>query len=234
MTIHSSGFKIVNSNRICDQISMQILEKIVSGEYSAGALLPSERKLVEETQASRIAVREAIGSLAAKGIISVKHGLGATVNPYDKWNTLDPKVLMMLLWQEAIAQLIEFRRIIEPEMAALAAERITPEEIETLISLSDLPDEDTMEEHAKRDNSFHLFITKVTRNSVMLMVMTSISELTYENRRQAFVIQGELAKAREWHKKIAHAIITRDPITARQAMEDHINQVAGALHTYDI
>jgi GntR family transcriptional regulator, transcriptional repressor for pyruvate dehydrogenase complex len=231
--IQPSSLKAVNPSRLSDQISQQLLEKIVSKEYLAGTLLPSERELSEMTHASRIAVREGIGSLVAKGIVSVRHGRGTTVNPIEEWNTLDPQVLMLLHGRGAIIQLMEFRRIIEPEMAALAAERITPEEIEQLTSLSELPDDDTVEEHARRDIRFHLFITKVTRNNVMLMVMTSLSELTYENRRQAFVIDGELAKARQWHKRIMEAIVEGDPISARHSMRDHIQQAGDALKNQD-
>ncbi len=222
-------FKVVRRSKLSDQISRQLLEKIVRGEYPAGAPLPSERDISEMTQASRVAVREAIGSLVAKRIVSVKQGRGTYVNPVDEWNTLDPQVLLLLHGQEAIRHLMEFRMIVEPEMAALAAERIKPQDVETLLKLSDLPEGDTIDQHAYRDNAFHFFLAKLSGNTVLLVVMTSIEELMHVNRRKAFVVPGEIAKARNWHKAVARAVAARDPEAAREAMTDHIRQVMKAL-----
>jgi GntR family transcriptional repressor for pyruvate dehydrogenase complex len=167
--------------------------------------------------------------LQAWGIISVRHGRGATVNPIDEWNTLDPQVLLLLHSDEAIHQLMETRRIIEPEMAALAAERITDAELELLRAHKDLPETDSMEEHVERDINFHLQIAKATHNPVLLMVLTSTSDLLREGRRRIFMVPGELAKARDWHQAIFEAIERRDPEGARAAMANHTEQVRQGL-----
>lgn len=233
MTVNSSltgtPLKAVERTKVSDQISGQLLERIVGGEYPAGAQLPSERDIAEMTNVSRVAVREAIGSLVAKGVVSVKQGRGTIVNPVDEWNMLDAHLLLLVHGDKAIRHLMEFRMMLEPEMAAMAAERITPEEVETLSRLSALPEDDTAEQHAERDTTFHLYIAKVSGNPVLLMVMTSVQELMDVNRRKAFIVPGALAQARHWHQEIFRAMAARAPQAARQAMIHHIQQVIDAL-----
>jgi len=222
-------FQSLRSEKFSEQISLQLLEKIIGGYYQPGDRLPPERDLAELFNVSRVVVREALGSLLAKGIISVRQGLGTTVNSLDEWNTLDPQVLLLLQGDNVFGQLMETRRIIEPEMAALAAERITTEELEILRANSDLPEDDTIEEHSERDINFHLQIAKATHNHVLLMVLTSTTDLLREGRRRIFAVPGELAKARHWHLTIFTAIEQCDPQAAREAMAKHMEQVRKGL-----
>jgi len=120
---------------------------------------------------------------------------------------------------------METRRIFEPEMAALAAERIHDDELEPLRLCSELPEDDSVEEHVERDMNFHLMIAKATHNPVLLMVLSSTSELLREGRRRIFIVPGELAKARDWHHTIYKAIARRDAAAAREAMARHMEQV---------
>ncbi|NOZ73283.1 MAG: FadR family transcriptional regulator [Chloroflexi bacterium] len=225
----TGSFKTVDRTKVSDQISAQLLKRIVSGEYAPGTRLPSEREIAELTGVSRVAVREAIGSLVTRGIVSVKQGRGTIVNPIDEWKTLDPTTMLLIYGENAILHLMEFRMLLEPEIAALAAERITPEEIEELRKISELPEDDIINQHAQRDTAFHLHITRVSDNPVLLMVMTSVQDLMNFNRRQAFIVPGALAQARHWHRKIFEAIADHDSQAARQAMIEHINQVLDAL-----
>ncbi len=224
-----SPFKTVDRTKVSEQISGQLLEKIALGEYPPGTQLPSERDIAEMTGVSRVAVREGIGSLVAKGIVSVKQGRGTIVNATEEWNILDPHILLLLHGDKAIRHLMEFRMLLEPEMAAMAAGRIAAVEIETLRQLSALPEDDTVDQHARRDTTFHLYIAKVSGNPVLLMVMTTVQELMDVNRRKAFVVPGALAEARYWHQEITRAIAAQNPQAARQTMVQHIQQVIDAL-----
>ena len=218
-------FQSLQSEKFSEQISRQLLQKIVEGHYKPGDRLPAERDLATIFSVSRVVVRESISSLEAKGIINVRQGRGTTVNPVDEWNTLDPQVLLLLHGDEIFDQLMETRQIIEPDLAALAAERITAEELELLRAISDLPEDDSVEEHVERDMSFHLQIAKATHNPVLLMVLSSTADLLREGRRRIFIVPGELAKARMWHHAIYSAIEKRDPQAAREAMAAHMEQV---------
>jgi DNA-binding FadR family transcriptional regulator len=225
-------FQVVRNTSLSAQISHQLLEAIFSGRYKPGSQLPPERDLAVMFQASRVAVREALGALIAKGILSTRQGSGTTVNQIEQWNTLDSAILMLRDGDNTFDQLQEVRRIIEPELGALAAERITPEELEALRPLSDLPLNDTIEQHIERDTSFHVAIARATKNTVLQIVLSSISDLLRESRRRSFLVPGELAAAREWHQIIFAAIERHDAAGARQAMVEHMGQVRRSLDSY--
>jgi len=218
-------FQSLQSSKYSDQISLQLLQRIVEGHFKPGERLPPERDLASIFSVSRVVVRESISSLEAKGIVSVRQGRGTTVNPVDEWNTLDSQVLILLHGDEILSQLMETRSIFEPEMAALAAERISDDELASLQLCSELPEDDSVEEHVERDMNFHLMIARATHNPVLLMVLSSTSELLREGRRRIFIVPGELTKAREWHRAIYTAIAQRDAVAAREAMAGHMEQV---------
>ena len=223
-------FQVVQNEKLSERISHQLLQSIASGHYRPGDLLPPERDLAIAFQVSRVAVREALGSLGAKGILSVRQGRGTTVNPVEMWNTLDPEVLMLLQGDRVFDKLIEMRSILEPELAALAATNITPAEIEEMRLISDLPETDTMEQHVERDTAFHVSIARATHNPVLLIVFSSISDLLRESRRRTFSVPGAIVEARHWHHAIFDAIEKQDAEAARQAMAAHLGQVGNALH----
>jgi GntR family transcriptional regulator, transcriptional repressor for pyruvate dehydrogenase complex len=232
MPTAKNPFQMVQSEKLSERISHQLLQTIASGHYLPGDMLPPERDLATAFHVSRVAVREALGSLGAKGILSVRQGRGTTVNPMELWNTLDPEVLMLLQGDQVFDKLIEMRRIFEPELAAIAATNISPEEIEELRGICDLPETDSMEQHVERDTAFHVLIARATHNPVLLIVFSSISDLLRESRRRTFSVSGELAKARQWHHAIFTAIEKHDAEAARQAMTAHLGQVGEALHHY--
>ena len=225
-------FQAVRSAKLSDQISRQLLEAIFSGRYQPGDQLPPERDLAAMFKTSRVAVREALGSLIAKGILSTRQGSRTTVNPIEQWNTLDPDILLMRNGDQTLDQLHEVRRIIEPALAALAAQRITPEELEALRPLSDLPLDDTIEQHIERDTNFHVAIAAATKNTVLQIVLSAISDLLRESRRRSFLVPGELVAAREWHHVVFEAIERHDAEAARQAMWEHMGQVGHSLDSY--
>jgi GntR family transcriptional repressor for pyruvate dehydrogenase complex len=225
-------FRVVQNNKLSVQITKQLVESIFSGLYNPGDQLPPERDLAVMFQTSRVVVREAIGALIAKGILSTRQGRGTTVNLIEQWNTLDPEILMLRDGDDTFDQLQEVRRIIEPELCALAAERINPEELEVLRPLAELPLTDPIEQHIDRDTSFHVAIARATKNTVLQIVLSSISDLLREGRRRSFLVPGELAEAREWHKKIFSAIERHDTQGARRAMIEHMGQVQRSLDAY--
>lgn len=225
-------FQNVQTEKLSQKISRQLLQSIVDGHYQPGSLLPPERDLAAAFGVSRVVVREGLNSLISKGILSVRQGRGTTVNPMNEWNAIDPEVLMLLYGDQAFDNLIQLRRILEPELAYLAAQNITEEELEELQSFSDLPDTDTSEEHVERDTAFHLIIARATHNPVLLIVLSSVSEMLRESRRRTFAVPDELYKARDWHHVIYQAIASRDSAAARQAMLTHLEQVSTALHKY--
>src|SRR5579875_1857758 len=112
----------VHSNKVYEQIAMQIEQRILSGELREGERLPAERELASQSQASRTAVREAMKALAQKGLVDMKPGRGTLVIDGTSQAMKHSLGLMMRVGHASISQnLVEVREILEPEIAALAA-----------------------------------------------------------------------------------------------------------------
>ncbi len=120
-----------------EQVLEQLGRDICAGRYRPGAVLPSEPELCERFGFSRIVIREAIKSLAAKGMLEVSRRVGTLVLDPMRWNLFDPQVIG---WRAASADfdatmardLMELRRIVEPAAVRLAAARASAEERRTL------------------------------------------------------------------------------------------------------
>ena len=109
---------------------------IVAGDWEIGSVIPQEIDLLEQFGISRPTLREALRVLSSKGLIASKQRVGTTVQPLTRWNLLDPDVLRWLASTELnldIAnELLVFRRMIEPQVARLAAMDPTAEAISAL------------------------------------------------------------------------------------------------------
>ena len=123
-------------SRLHGSLAHRIAGEIIRGKWAAGSLLPREESASKSFGVSRSAYREAIRTLAAKGIVSALPKVGTKVAPRAHWHILDPDVLAWhfeLTPNEAfIRSLFELRKIVEPSAAALAAMRRTDEELSRL------------------------------------------------------------------------------------------------------
>lgn len=113
--------------RLHREILDALLGRIVGGEYGPGARLPKEEALAQEYEISRGTAREALRALEERRVAVVKHGRGASVQPVDEWNVLDPLVARALAGgrkrREFLREVRVYRSILESEAAVLAADR---------------------------------------------------------------------------------------------------------------
>src|SRR5512132_646502 len=119
----------VKSIRIYEDIVRQVKALIADGRLTSGDRLPPERELAERFRVSRTSVREALRSLQSRGLIEIRAGEGAFVRAVPGEARSEPLALGILPHREAVGELFEARRILEPAIAALAARRATPEDI---------------------------------------------------------------------------------------------------------
>src|SRR3954447_7118857 len=106
------------------------IAEIASGALRPGERLPREADIASQFGVSRGVARECIRGLEERGLVVVKHGRGATVQPEERWNVLDPDVLGALLdsghGASILGEYLESRRILEIAAAGLAAQRAQP------------------------------------------------------------------------------------------------------------
>jgi GntR family galactonate operon transcriptional repressor len=206
---------------------------IVRGEFAPGMALPPEHELEARYGAGRSVVREAVKTLAAKGLVSVRPRHGTHVRPVHDWTLLDRDVLGWLrtgdgLDRDLLVALEETRAIIEPAAAALAAQRATPDDclrINTALEAMESGQHDPQAAIAA-DKAFHLAVLEATHNPVLRSFRGAIDAILSAVFDIAVgVFAGNLPN----HAAVARAIAAGDPAGARQAMETLLGYTHGHL-----
>ena len=218
----------IQTERLYQQIVDQIEGRIVAGELKVGDQLPSERELAEQFTVSRIAVREAVKALQEKGLVEIRPGRGTfIVNGMPDKVRASLSLLMMFGSAEGSANLVEVREILEPEIAALAATRITQEQISAMSEAVEIMEQalDNVDTFVEADLDFHLALAQATQNPLIPILMDSIIALLREQRKRIALINGGLQRGQYHHKRILDSVIQHDPKAARQAMQLHLQQV---------
>lgn len=225
-------FDALRSERFAEKITRKVMSMIGTGELRPGDLLPPERELAAQFQVSRAVVREALGMLAVRGLVTVRQGKPTYLNDVSGWNTLDPQVLLLLRTEGTFHELMELRFMIEPEAAALAAVRITDDEIAALRPLLDPSHHVSVDKHVEADSAFHHGIVRATHNAVLLIFMSSVADILRESRRVTYLAPGAIPLAADWHRAILDALEQHDPVAARLGMTEHLKQVQNALQDF--
>jgi GntR family transcriptional repressor for pyruvate dehydrogenase complex len=218
----------IQAAKVFEQIASQIEQQILHGDLRTGDRLPTERELAEKFHASRTAVREAMKTLAQKGLVDMRPGRGTIV--IDGTSTALRDSLnrsMMVSLPGGSAELVEVREILEPEIAALAAVRATDNDIADLRAAVEAMDAHLTEADAfiAADNRFHQILANATNNSLLLTLIHPIVELLSEQRKQIFGVHGGPQRGQEHHKMLLDAVSRHDPEAAREAMQAHLRQV---------
>jgi GntR family transcriptional repressor for pyruvate dehydrogenase complex len=205
-------------------------EAIDSGVYPVGGRLPSERELAEELGVSRPVVREAIIVLESRGLVQTRHGAGVFVQTAAESHS-DVSVDS----DSGPFEVIEARRLLEGETAALAAELVTERQIAELQRLIDRIGDMRLDEatREKADRAFHVALVRVTDNDVLVGMVEKLWDMRY----QSALCEYFFRRARESgieppvdeHQKVLDALKARDPEAARAAMREHLARVTENL-----
>ena len=217
----------IKSTRIYEEIVRQVKAVIAEGRLKGGDRLPPERDLAEKFVVSRTSVREALRALESLGLVEIRPGEGTFVRQVSIESLVEPLALLMVSQREAIGELFEARRLLEPSLAALAATRATPEEIQEM--------ERILEEQAKeiaggrtglaQDAQFHAAIGAAAHNRAITRIAHAIMDLLTQSREESLNIPGRPTRSHEDHRRVLAAIERRDSDGARKAMLDHIEAV---------
>lgn len=216
------------ATKVFEYIAAHIERQIMQGELRTGDRLPTERELAEQFHASRTAVREAMKTLAQKGLVDLRPGRGTIVidnTSQAMRESLDR--LMRVNHRDSETALVEVREILEPGIAALAAARATEEDIAELQAAVAAMDEHLADADAfiAADNQFHLVLARATQNALILTLIDPIMALLSEQRKHIFGVPGGPERGQEHHKLLLDAMLRHDPEAAREAMRAHLRQV---------
>jgi len=224
--------------RLSDRVADQLARRVESGELAPGQRLPTELQLSERFGVSRNVVREAVSRLKSMGLLVSRQGAGVFVAPREQARPLafDPSVLQSL---EDVVQVVEVRRALEGEVAALAAQRITPAKARALRKALDTLDAAVAQgaDGVEEDLAFHRCIAQATGNPQFERLLTFLEQYQRDAMRVTRTnesMHGAFMRAvRREHEAIAAAVIAGDANAARRAAVRHMVNAAVRIKGLD-
>ncbi|MGQ1911084.1 FadR/GntR family transcriptional regulator [Marinifilum sp. RC60d5] len=230
--------KIGTAQTLSQKIERRIEEAIRQKKLLVGTKLPSERELCEMFAVSRTALREALRRLSARGLIQIKKGSGMFVSELKMEDAVESLNLYYDLSFDSnlISQIIEVRRVFEPEIARMAARNRSEQDVELLHrninALADCnPDNTQME--ADIINKFHLNVAKSTGNPIVIISMEPIYSLLPRMRNLIYAnVDGEKDFTIKAHRAIFEAIRDKDGDRAYKEMVEQINRTLEVYTQY--
>jgi DNA-binding FadR family transcriptional regulator len=220
---------------IPELIIQQVRDSILRGVYQAGQKLPTERELVEQFQASRLAVREALKGLQASGLIVIRRGSGIYVNESSRTAFVDSFSALLRIRKTSLQDLTEARMLFEPSISRFACQTLTDADLlsleENIREASSLVQS---QQRATRQNiEFHAIIAEATHNPVITLTMETffevLTEITLEVQTDPEESLKRSGRAVKDHVKILSALRKRDAETAYRLAVSHVAMVQKSL-----
>ncbi|GAA3041364.1 FadR/GntR family transcriptional regulator [Streptosporangium longisporum] len=210
-------------------VTAELVERIVRGVHPPGTPLPAEPALCDAFAVSRTVVREAVKILQEKGLVQIRQGSGTMVTPPTMWDMLDELVLAATIAEDdslgILDDLVVTRRVLESDMANLAARLADQDTIDRLRALVDRMDElvDDHVTYAKHDLAFHDTIMQASGNRIARGVVRALESQVVNTARYMGRPQRALCVASNLgHRRIYERIAAHDPGGAAEAMFRHI------------
>jgi GntR family transcriptional repressor for pyruvate dehydrogenase complex len=222
---------------LSDRVANQIQSLIGARQLKPGDSLPPERELAEVFNVSRTVVREAVKVLKAKGLVEVRRGSGVIVTAVSPEHVRESISLFLRMDEGNLEyhHLAELRRILEIEIAGLAALRACPEDLarmereyRRMESMRDKisGDEAASEAFAQADVEFHIAIAAATGNPLLPILFSPLVDILISQRLKAIDRPGALEQGMLYHHDILEAIKRGDERGAREAMREHLEKSA--------
>ncbi|KFJ04771.1 FadR/GntR family transcriptional regulator [Bifidobacterium subtile] len=213
------------SHSVSAQVADHIEQLIMVGTLRPGTRLPAERKLAEQFKVSRASIREALSELESKHLIERVQGRGSTV--LDPMSNTRRLAALMKATDTDLRNAIELRESVEPQIAALAAQRAQPIHLAALSSTVDQEaDESISSKHSMQlDIRFHLLLAHATGNTMMLTVLQFSFKCTEHVRERSHQTAAGRRISLIGHQLIEEAVKARDPEQAKHAMIRHLADV---------
>jgi DNA-binding FadR family transcriptional regulator len=216
---------------LANAVTAELVERVVRGVHPPGSSLPPEPALCETFSVSRTVVREAVKMLQQKGLVQVRQGSGTTVTDPSMWNMLDEHVLAASILEDdgldVLDDLVVTRRLLESDMAHVAARLATDDVADRLRALVDRMDGlvDDHVAYTHQDRMFHDLIMQTSGNRIARAVVRALESQVINTDRYMGQAQRDLCVAsNRGHRRIYERIAAHDPEGAAEAMFVHITQ----------
>ena len=221
--------------KLADQVVSAVEGQIAAGAHQPGEKLPPERVLCAQFGVSRTALREAVRSLVAKGLLEVRAGGGTRVR---RPSAAPASQLLGLAVQATSAgpgvtwaHVLEARRVLEEEIAGLAAARRTEGDLEALRAAIDemRARRDDAEDWSRADVRFHDALAVASGNPLMPLLLGAMQGALLDARRLAHRLPRTPVEALQHHLRVYAAVAAGDAAGARAAMHAHLDEAETTL-----
>lgn len=221
-----SDFETVRRDKVYEGVAKQI-ERLILKKLRPGDKLPSERELAEMLRVSRSSIRDAIRSLELMGMVEPRQGAGTIVREISSESMVNPLANALKRQEELIAELLDFRLMLEPQLAACAATRVSPDEISEMEEILERQEKKLRagESTIGEDSEFHYAIALASGNSVVLKVLDTLMDLLRDSRERSLQTEGRPQKSLASHRRILAALKRNNAGAATVAMRTHIESV---------
>jgi GntR family transcriptional repressor for pyruvate dehydrogenase complex len=220
-------FKAIKRKNVYEEIVSQIQEQVRAGKLKPGEKLPPERKLAEIFKVSRHSVREAIRILEQNSVLKSLPGSGIYVAISDSQSIAD----LLVIDKEELMAIFQFRRMLEPQVARLAAENASNNNVSELNKLI-MQQKEVIKREKKDvqlfielDNKFHFKLARASKNSVVLGIIERVNDILAESRKETHQSESRMRASLKGHLEILDAIKQAKGDLAFDAMERHLRLV---------
>jgi GntR family transcriptional repressor for pyruvate dehydrogenase complex len=214
----------------------QLATAIRLGVFVDGDVLPAERELAERLGVSRNTLREAIAAHRDSGLVTTRRGRGGgTVVTYAAAQATavpSPGMGSGPRQGAALADALDFRRVVEPGAAWLAAYRgVSADQRDWLLECADLTRSRATDagEHRIADSRFHLAVATVSGSPMLVEAVTRSQAALSELLAAIPVLRRNIDHSNDQHEAVVRAIVGGDADGARRAMEEHCDATAALL-----
>jgi len=221
-----SDFEVIRRNKVYEEVAKQI-ERLILQKLQPGDKLPSERELAEMLQVSRSSIRDAIRSLELMGLVEPRQGAGTIVRELSAESLVNPFANALKRRQELVSELLDFRKMLEPPLAARAATHASPDEISEMEEILQRQEGKLSQGEVAiaEDAEFHYSVALASGNSIVLKVLDIIMDLLRDTRERSLQLKGRPERSLAGHRRILAAIKRHDAGAAKDAMRRHIEDV---------
>jgi DNA-binding FadR family transcriptional regulator len=207
---------------LVEEVVARLGRQIVSGDLAPGQSLAPEGQLSLEIGVSRTVVREAMRILGERGLVEVSQGRPPRVKPADPAHVVTSLSTFLQRGDHSLLHLIEVRCPLEARIAAIAAQRATPDQLAAMEQANrHLAEAKKLDDRIEADLRFHDLLAESTGNPVFGLLLSPLANLMRLSRRQTLGRTGA-ERAAAGHEKILAAVRRGDADAAGQAMLEHL------------
>jgi DNA-binding FadR family transcriptional regulator len=229
-------YESVERHSTTDSVVDAIQSMIIQRKLQSGDALPSERELAAMLSVSRNVLRESLGILGQRGLTTSRHGNGTFVSEPSGEQARAALQLLLEMESVELVELCDARLLIEPELAARAAERITPEgqsQLRAAFGALEVASDDP-EAHVQADLTFHSAIAELSNHTVLRALVDAVREPVTRGMIFGTSVPRAIDFSDVQHASIMEAILDGDADRARSEMSQHLTYVRDYLLAHDV